>query len=1122
MNFQLHKNAAGLRFWFGLVVLGFGLAIQSAAADSVKGLYVGSEFYAPNETAQNAARASGFTRLFLSFFHVDERGDITYNNTPVVRDGVYVGDPSWGVKLAEMLQPPTGVNRIELAFGDGPGVRGGGEDASFANIQNLIATQGVGPDSILYRDFRALKEATGVGIIQLVDERTYDAPATVALGQMLAGLGLKITFCASTNLDFWSRTVATLGATNVEALYLVCYGDGATNDPARWGPAFPGIAVYPGLWGNTDTPTSAMLKLRGWRESLGLAGGFVWLNGFLPADASKWSGAMVYALDSVAELRIINKNSGKSLELIRGKLDNGAAIGQAAYAASANQRWLLVPSEQGGHFKLVSWVSGKCASIAYDSSVNGAQLWAWDYNNDPSQQFDLIDAGNGWFEIKNVRSGLRLEVAGGSTSDNAVVQQNAPTGAASQLWRIYPYAPALLASEDFDYPAGELNGQGGGEGWNGAWSDVLNPGTRVAAGGLSGGTNVPTGFDAQSAGNSAFIPNDTRAGRYLDCSVGGNFGAYGYLDSNGRIGADGTTVYLSFLEQPGKTSLFYEFELNRGTERIGGIGNDTRTDQVNLRAPGSRFAAIGPGDTNVNFYVMRIDFKAGNDDVRVYRNPTGTIEPEVADLTLHDRADLAFNRISLAAFANSNTVKFDQIRLASSWPEAIAAAPEYTLGSAAKLGREDLFRRVTISGQVLSGSRDKYYLLDGNTGLQVWLNWGTAFEPGDMVVVSGLVQRQASWVNLIEAEARKAGHQPLPSPQPLVQSDDATAAAWVAVEGTLTALKDVGPDRILELQIGSNKWVARYPAATKVSATWPLGSRLKLTGVYLPRNDDDADHAGENSLLLNSAAAVELLARPPWWTPRRALAAVALLAAGLALAFVWIRSLQGQVNRQTVRLRAEILQREHAERARVIEEERSRISRDLHDDLGSILTQINLLANPTSTTKLPMDSLRDRIRQISEKSLRMITALDEVVWMMNAKNESLSSLAAYLAAYTEEFLSKTNIICRIESPRSYPEKAVTAEVRNHAFSAVKEALNNAVRHGRPGKVLLKLSVTDSRLEIQVRDDGVGFDLVQAKPGNGLANLRLRMQKISGTCEIQTSPGSGTTVILQLPLVPLSA
>ena len=249
--------------------------------------------------------------------------------------------------------------------------------------------------------------------------------------------------------------------------------------------------------------------------------------------------------------------------------------------------------------------------------------------------------------------------------------------------------------------------------------------------------------------------------------------------------------------------------------------------------------------------------------------------------------------------------------------------------------------------------------------------------------------------------------------------------------------------------------------------------------------------------------------------------AMGVLAAGLASAFVWIRLLQGQVTRQTVRLRSEITQRERAEREHAIEEERSRISRDLHDDLGSILTQINMLANYSSAMKLSPDMMRERIRQISDKSHRMITALDEVVWMMNSKNESLSSFAAYVAAYAEEFLARTNIVCRIEAPAAYPDRAVAAEVRNNVFSSVKEAITNAVRHGEPKRVFVKLDVVKDGLEISIRDDGRGFEPANVPHGNGIANLELRMQKVGGSCRIQSSLVDGTTVILQLPLIPLA-
>ena len=121
--------------------------------------------------------------------------------------------------------------------------------------------------------------------------------------------------------------------------------------------------------------------------------------------------------------------------------------------------------------------------------------------------------------------------------------------------------------------------------------------------------------------------------------------------------------------------------------------------------------------------------------------------------------------------------------------------------------------------------------------------------------------------------------------------------------------------------------------------------------------------------------------------------------------------------------------------------------------------------------KLSPDMMQERIREISNKSHRMITALDEVVWMMNSKNESLSSFAAYIAAYTVEFLSRTNIVCRIEAPTTYPESAVAAEVRNNVFSSVKEAITNAVRRGEPKRILVKFKVVPDGFEIRIQDDG---------------------------------------------------
>jgi hypothetical protein len=155
------------------------------------------------------------------------------------------------------------------------------------------------------------------------------------------------------------------------------------------------------------------------------------------------------------------------------------------------------------------------------------------------------------------------------------------------------------------------------------------------------------------------------------------FGSRGYINGSGQIGADGKTLYVSFLQQPNGTTSFYEFEFHRGDigdpGRIGGIGNDQAGTNVNLRAPGGIHTPIGAGDTNVNFYVVRIDYKAGNDDIRVYRNPVSSTEPAVPTLTALAQADMSFNGISFGAFLNSRTVAHDEVRLGETWASVVAS-----------------------------------------------------------------------------------------------------------------------------------------------------------------------------------------------------------------------------------------------------------------------------------------------------------------------------------------------------------------------------------------------------------------------------------------------------------------
>ena len=262
------------------------------------------------------------------------------------------------------------------------------------------------------------------------------------------------------------------------------------------------------------------------------------------------------------------------------------------------------------------------------------------------------------------------------------VRQLLSTALASACLIIPQAAKAsLLAYEGFNYPTGTANltGQSGGSGWNGSWQGVNGGSSSVPTGSLVAGGSAPAGYDALSVGNSAFTPNGTRTGRRVDVSAGGSFGLAGYVDGNNNIGADGKTVYLSFMQQPNGTDVYYEFEFHRGDlgdgGRVAGIGNDQGGNNVNLRAPNGTHTVIGTGNTSVNFYVVRIDFKSGNDDVFIYRNTTSASEPLAPTLVVSNAADMSFNGLSLGAFANGRTVAHDEVRVGTTWADVISPGP---------------------------------------------------------------------------------------------------------------------------------------------------------------------------------------------------------------------------------------------------------------------------------------------------------------------------------------------------------------------------------------------------------------------------------------------------------------
>jgi signal transduction histidine kinase len=206
---------------------------------------------------------------------------------------------------------------------------------------------------------------------------------------------------------------------------------------------------------------------------------------------------------------------------------------------------------------------------------------------------------------------------------------------------------------------------------------------------------------------------------------------------------------------------------------------------------------------------------------------------------------------------------------------------------------------------------------------------------------------------------------------------------------------------------------------------------------------------------------------------------------------------------------------------RAIERERERIAKDIHDDLGAGLTQI--LLQSALARREPQEQIQAHLVQISGTALELVGAMDEIVWAINPENDNLDGLVTYVGKYVQEYVTQAGLRCRLDLPAQLPALVLSAEVRHNLFLAVKEALNNAIKHARASEICFLLKMQPSGFSFIIKDDGRGFvpgametpaaDSGRVSSGHGLRNLIHRLEKIGGTCTIRSEPGKGTEVEL---------
>jgi signal transduction histidine kinase/ligand-binding sensor domain-containing protein len=257
---------------------------------------------------------------------------------------------------------------------------------------------------------------------------------------------------------------------------------------------------------------------------------------------------------------------------------------------------------------------------------------------------------------------------------------------------------------------------------------------------------------------------------------------------------------------------------------------------------------------------------------------------------------------------------------------------------------------------------------------------------------------------------------------------------------------------------------------------------------------------------LPSPATADFVVQATWWETSLFRWSVVLLSIGL------IAGIARGVEMQRMRSRIRRLEQEHA-----IERERARIARDMHDEVGANLTHI-----ATTTRLASLDSpsaVGEHLREIETAARHTVESLDEIVWAVNPRNDTVAKTVEYICKFAAAFLTKTGVQPEVSAPAIIPELRLPAEARHHLFLAVKEAINNIVKHSRARSAKIHVEVGANRLLVIVQDDGKGFEAGTAETfSNGLINMRERMSAVGGRCIIESRPRvPGSQITFELPL-----
>ncbi len=428
-----------MKLLYSRIVTTFVLSLLCLSLFANSGIYVGGHFRRDRTITVPTLKASGFTYVILFNIQVEANGDLTTDGGTICRDGKYVfgnTQPHYVDDVNALRQGMTSIRRVESCIG-------GWGSKSYDNIKTLVAAHGTGPTSILYKNFKALKDTLPViEAINNDDEHTYNVASASAFHVMLYDLGFKTTLAPYMNKSFWQSLATSINGLRpgaVDRVLIQCYDGGANNNPKDWN--INNIELHSGMLHFNSTATITA-KMQDWKANSTTKGGFLWvynandfnLKNYAAAINSVFGGGEVVNVDKMRPH--ITVHTEKDFQGQAVNFEIGKHIKAGIMAQEFPDQGLKSVRLSPG-FRMDLYASTDCTGNFTSITETTSDLKAVHAENVSSwfvrANGELSFASKRMF-IRNRKSGLYLSLTTESLNNGIVIQQKAFTGAESQKW----------------------------------------------------------------------------------------------------------------------------------------------------------------------------------------------------------------------------------------------------------------------------------------------------------------------------------------------------------------------------------------------------------------------------------------------------------------------------------------------------------------------------------------------------------------------------------------------------------------------------------------------------------------------------------------------------------------